>query len=264
MTSTGTISSSDMKSNYTFSTPHKHGTSVNGTKDLAINSDVKTVSTVSIESPFLSPSPTSSSPPPSTNQRANLTTPVVDMHFLPQIKNISPDPSPVVPRKKATPNLIPLYVKKPNIHQKQLKTCDQGTVPVNRVLQLMVNSTDRIFNDAQNDLNKELRREYPTPTSTYSDDEEEQVCKEISKLQESERSCQHEVNFAIGKIAYRHSSTTQWAQDCDLVHIEDESYKKTESKMNHNDEDFDKDFFDRFCEIFCCNHTYDVKTEKEK
>lgn len=239
----------DRISNYMYRTPQKVTDITVGDKNR--DSDVKTVSTVSTDSPFLTPSSRSPSPPPSFQHRANLMTLVVDM------KDISPDLSPEVASKKAMTKRVPLSVKNTNTPTAR-QNYDETTVPVDKLLQLMVKSTNRILTEAQKDLNKELHREYPTPTSTYSDDEEEQLCYEMSKLTHLERSCQHEMDFAIDKIAYRHSSTTEWATNCDLIHMQKKLDKATATKMCNDNEGIDQDFFDRFCEIFCCNHGVDM------
>jgi hypothetical protein len=215
-------------------------------------SDVKTVSTAATESPFLSPSVSGTpAPSPSFKRRANLMTLVFDM------KNVNKGVPPKPVARKLDLNESPLSEKSTN------KNDDDEGVLLDKSLQLIVKSTDRIFNDAHRDLDKELQRKYPEPTSTYSDDEEEQVCRELTKLQRSEKSCQHEVNFAIDKIAYRHSSTTEWASNCDLIQKSTRQEDAGAVKTCNNNDIEDEDFFDRFCEIFCCNHGIDMKNNQD-
>lgn len=257
----------------------------------------KTSASISIGTCTASPSASSSrSTSPYTSsfkRRANLMTLMIDM---------SPDPSPSsVSYKKSfhsnsdgngegrTPlsernKNIPTAPKKKSFLKKNANA-NGNEEGLDKALQIMVNSTDRILSDARQDLNKELNRSYNFPSSitsgktstgtgagagttgtgteTYNDDddndEERQMRKEEQNLEGLEQSCQHEVNFAMDKIAYRHRSTQEFATKCDLIPVQSKSIEpevKTSKLCNVYS---DEDLMDRFLEFFCCNHGIDMK-----
>jgi hypothetical protein len=142
---------------------------------------------------------------------------------------------------------------------------DDDTSPplrMDRVLELMVKSTDRMLNDAQYDITKEINREYSLPFDTHScceDEEEEEICYEINKVKHTEETFRHELNFAIDKIAYRHASTKDWATEMNLIADPKGKVSNTNKRgENHtnNDDDRGRSWIEKMLDVFCCKNFF--------
>jgi len=177
-------------------------------------------------------------PSPTTMRRANLMTLVVDM------AKISPAASP--------------RIQGPEAHKSG--NTNESPVRLNKSLEVMVKSTNRILSEATYDLDKELNRDYKHQTQSNDDEQEQELCHEMKTLKHSEETFKHEMNFAMDKIAYRHASTTEWATKRHLIaKIDGESSEDSHrSQMDQHDEE--KAIMDKFLEFFCCNHGYSEGT----
>jgi len=150
----------------------------------------------------------------------------------------------------------------PHVRHSKLRRSDrinpnnQSPVRLNKSLEIMVNSTNRILSEARQDLDKELNRDYSCQAQSNDAEQDQELCREMMTLRHSEETFQHEINFAIDKIAYRHSSTTEWATKRHLItELPDENLKDRNNRSMDSKGD-DNAFMDKFLEIFCCNHGY--------
>lgn len=223
----------------------------------AISSAATTVSTSASESPLpLSPmnldasfmslshidDSTIHSLPPKSLRRANLMTLVVDQDYK----------SPYRVKRTNT------WRRKSTRRSDNNDNDDPPPLYMDRVLQLMVKSTDRMLNDAQYDIAKEINREYSLPFDTHScseDEEDEEICYEISKVKHTEETFRHELNFAIDKIAYRHASTRDWATEINLIANPTGKVSHTNSSANHYN-DQSRSWIEKLLDVFCCNHNF--------
>jgi len=180
----------------------------------------------------------SGSPSPTAMRRANLMTLVVDM------TKISPAASPR--------NQDPKTQESGN---------NQSPIRLNKSLEVMVKSTNRILSEATKDLDKELNRDYTFQIRSNDDEQEQELCHEMKKLKHSEDTFIHEINFAMDKIAYRHASTTELAIKRNLIpksNGEHSEVSNHRSQMDQHDEE--QVFMDKFLDMFCCNHGYGEDT----
>lgn len=136
---------------------------------------------------------------------------------------------------------------------------DQPPVNIDRVLQVMVKSTNRMLDDAQNDITKEINREYSLPFdmihSSSKDEEEEELRHEIRKVKHTEETFRHELNFAIDKIAYRHFSTRDWATEMNLIADPAGQVSDANNSENRNDGQYQR-WIEKMMNFLCCNPSY--------
>ena len=178
--------------------------------------------------------------PPALLSRANLMTLVVDRKDSPQISQHS----------SLSQNLT---------HVSQ--DSDSPSSPVTKSLQLMVNSTNRILDEAHQDIYQELSRVshsyMPIDASFGSSDAREELCLELNKVKLSEDTFKHEMNFAIDKIAYGHPSTEEFVKQRKLIPQQLEMNHEENNNSKHNFEE-EENLMDKFLSFLCCNCGHDA------
>jgi len=175
---------------------------------------------------------------------------------------IFPSPASMMRRANLMTLIVDMNKISPDQRQRKQHRCinsdddddDESTVAVDISLQRMIKSTSRVLSDERQDLDKELQREYKSPPGTLpvsdDDDDEDCLCHEMSKLKHLEETFHNnEMAFAIDQIAYRHSSTSDWAAKHDLICFMDE---REDGDNNEKDSrKGDSAFMDRIMNFFC-------------